>query len=527
MQSKEPVSIPDPNFILRHSCVARDLYEAMTQTKPRKSPKGGFAVMIEMNNNFPGGARTARAALVASYLINATNIPDQKLGFVAELLTLADLQGPYKDISFGKRDVLNLVSSSFTEGYLFGSLSRSSIKRIAKNCRQDRNGPIYKIWLDQPFQIDVYRSYKTIKCDAARIAFGAQGEGIVWAVADTGIDATHPHFRRYKTLEPPPGLTHCDFTEKKDESEETSGDTALIDIHGHGTHVAGIIAGETDCNAKDENGNPLIDQIEIIYDVSADGVKSEEVSRTKAPDIIQGIAPWTRIISLKVLKHPRDKNGISSVMSAIGYIQRINEYGRNIRIHGLNLSLSYDFQETWFAAGHSPVCKEVNRLVRSGVVVVISAGNAGFGYISGEGGAIHSSASTSTIGDPGNAELAITVGSTHRDRPHEYGVSYFSAKGPTIDGRLKPDLLAPGERIVSCDPGKTKRIASFKERSGTSMAAPHVSGMIAALLSVRREFIGQPERVKSILMESATDLGRVHDFQGAGLADLMRAMQSI
>ena len=58
-----------------------------------------------------------------------------------------------------------------------------------------------------------------------------------------------------------------------------------------------------------------------------------------------------------------------------------------------------------------------------------------------------------TINDPGNAELAITVGSTHRDMPHIYGVSYFSSKGPTGDGRIKPDLVAPGEKIISCAVG--------------------------------------------------------------------------
>ena len=69
--------------------------------------------------------------------------------------------------------------------------------------------------------------------------------------------------------------------------------------------------------------------------------------------------------------------------------------------------------------------------------------------------------------------------------------------------------------------------AVYVEDSGTSMAAPHVSGAIAALLSVRREFIGCPEQVKRIVVDSATSLGRNGDFQGNGLLDLMRALQSV
>lgn len=142
-----------------------------------------------------------------------------------------------------------------------------------------------------------------------------------------------------------------------------------------------------------------------------------------------------------------------------------------------------------------------------------------------------------TINDPGNAELAITVGSTHRDSPYTYGVSYFSSKGPTGDGRLKPDLVAPGERITSCAAGKALEkmhgpnpppgLPYYIDDSGTSMAAPHVSGAIAAFLSIRREFIGRPEQVKRIFLQSATSLGRERYFQGHGLVDLMRAIQSI
>jgi subtilisin family serine protease len=141
-----------------------------------------------------------------------------------------------------------------------------------------------------------------------------------------------------------------------------------------------------------------------------------------------------------------------------------------------------------------------------------------------------------TINDPGNAELAITVGSTHRDAPHTYGVSFFSSKGPTGDGRRKPDLLAPGERITSCAAGTNlatdggqadPAVAVYVEESGTSMAAPHVSGAAAALLSVRREFLGRPDLIKKVILDSAMDLGRSADFQGSGLLDLMRALQSV
>jgi hypothetical protein len=130
-----------------------------------------------------------------------------------------------------------------------------------------------------------------------------------------------------------------------------------------------------------------------------------------------------------------------------------------------------------------------------------------------------------TINDPGNAELAITVGSTHRDLPHLYGVSYFSSKGPTIDGRLKPDLVAPGEKIICCAPGDHSAAAQYREDSGTSLATAHVAGAVASLLSVRRDLIGQPEKVKEILLNSAVSLGRVATHQGRGLIDLLQAVQ--
>ena len=85
------------------------------------------------------------------------------------------------------------------------------------------------------------------------------------------------------------------------------------------------------------------------------------------------------------------------------------------------------------------------------------------------------------ITDPGNAENVITVGSTHRQNPHTYGVSYFSSRGPTGDGRVKPDLVAPGEKITSPVPG-----TSFDVKDGTSQATAHVSGVAAMLMARNR-----------------------------------------
>jgi subtilisin family serine protease len=106
--------------------------------------------------------------------------------------------------------------------------------------------------------------------------------------------------------------------------------------------------------------------------------------------------------------------------------------------------------------------------------------------------------------------------------PHNYGVSYFSSRGPTGDGRRKPDLVAPGERIDSCALDNY-----FGTMDGTSMAAPHVSGAAALLLARHRELIGRPRQVKEILCATATDLKREPRFQGAGLVDVLRAIQSI
>ncbi|MGE4178191.1 MAG: S8 family serine peptidase [Limisphaerales bacterium] len=394
---------------------------------------------------------------------------------------------------------------------------------------------IYQIWEDFAIHPLIYGSVSTVKANAARAAFEAAGKDIVWAVVDSGIDAGHVHFEKHGNLRGGVEAWHRDFT------GSTGPSPALVDEFGHGTHVAGIIAGEvprsSDPNTPPDAANPGIIAYQRALKANDGEVGREVELHTIRLPSISGMAPLTRLVSLRVLDGS-GRGNVSNIIAALAHIQEINAHGRRIRIHGVNLSVGYPFDPEWFACGQSQLCVEVDRLVRSGVIVVAAAGNTGYGTLSSDALGARKAGMALTINDPGNAQLAITVGSTHRTMPHVYGVSYFSSKGPTGDGRRKPDLLAPGEKVLSCaagkirddlkarlDPGATE--PNYAEYTGTSMAAPHVSGCMAGFLSVKREFIGQPEQVKTIFLKTATDLGREPSFQGAGLVDLMRAIQFV
>jgi serine protease AprX len=419
--------------------------------------------------------------------------------------------------------------------YFRADLTQAQILRLVDADQREpdaANRAIYRVWPDFPVHPLIDTSCATVKADAARRSFDATGRGITWAVLDSGIDAAHHHFHRYETLKGDVANLHRDFTKP---GEAGLGD-ALVDNFGHGTHVAGIIAGGLP--ARMPRGSSLR-VVERVFDPARPDTPRVQERTVSRPEVLAGMARESKLVSLKVLDD-RGNGQSMNVLRALEYVRKdVNGYGKLLRIHGVNLSLGYEFDPKWFACGQSPICAEVDRLVRSGVVVVVAAGNTGYGSLTSLARQTNVGL-TMSINDPGNAALAITVGATHRDMPHTYGVSYFSSKGPTGDGRLKPDLVAPGERITSCAAGKAlasafpdgkapppARMAVYVEDSGTSMAAPHVSGAVANLLSIRREFIGRPDEVKRVFCESATSLGRERYFQGHGLVDLMRAIQAI
>jgi serine protease AprX len=528
------------------------------------APRGRlYPVVIDLNLDYRGGRAEAK---------------EQIKHLVAE--AIAELSTRTEDDRRPPREQQGIAwrKSRYSQQYLFACLEADVIQRMVlldggtgevKKTREER--AIYRVWPDFPVRSLITRSLSTVKADAARVSFSAMGEGVVWAVLDSGIDGDHPHFQQHRNLELPAPLHHQDFTREEfsvTEPVATGGEAeseaeALKDDFGHGTHVAGIITGEWSPAAvtaaaaklKEEpagagavhlaaGGNPVLGEkerkaLEILAGSHGRAVTRRRDERGnvthESTDLggISGMAPRCKVASFKVL-NGKGKGRASNLIAALERIQEINGYGRRLVIHGVNMSVGYDFEPEWFACGQSPLCVEVDRLVRSGVSVVVAAGNTGYGQQATSFRGTVSAGLPLSINDPGNAELAITVGATHRDMPHVYGVSYFSSKGPTGDGRLKPDLVAPGEKIVSCAAGARLQAiraqagdCEYLEESGTSMAAPHVSGVIAAFLSVRKEFIGRPEQVKEIFLSTATDLKRDRYFQGQGLVDLMRAIQSV
>lgn len=336
---------------------------------------------------------------------------------------------------------------------------------------------IYKLWPDFPVRSQVYRSLPTIKANAARRSFEAEGDGIVWAVIDSGINGRHAHFEKCKTvdaggrnlhrsfvdeavemdgvpLEPRPVLDPDDPKIDKDERTrrvDAHRNAALADEYGHGTHVAGIIAGAAPLN-REENKVRLFERIDRPSARGQLERTSAIVQQFNNLEHLHGVAPQGRLVSLKVLDEFGEGRS-SDVIRALEYIrENLNDNPKLLRVHGVNLSVGYEFDAEMFACDQSPICAEVDRLVQSGVVVVAAAGNTGYGSVGSSTRETRVGLSN-TINDPGNAEQAITVDATHRDAPYMYGVSYFSSKGPTGDGRLKPDLVAPGERITSCGAG--------------------------------------------------------------------------
>lgn len=255
-----------------------------------------------------------------------------------------------------------------------------------------------------------------------------------------------------------------------------SGDLSVNDAYGHGTHVAGIIAG----NGKD--------------------------SSTGYPSTYQGIATNANIINLRVL----DQNGSGPDSVVIAAIDRAIQLQSTYNIRVINLSLGRPVYESYTL---DPLCQAVEAAWQAGIVVVVAAGNSGRDNTYGEHG-------YGTINVPGNDPAVITVGATNTEgtpgRTDDIVASY-SSKGPTVlDHVAKPDLVAPGNRMTSLfSPNSTiatqypsfavaappGRPTKYMVLSGTSMATPVVSGAAALMLQQNPNL--SPDTVKARMMKTA------------------------
>jgi serine protease AprX len=300
-------------------------------------------------------------------------------------------------------------------------------------------------------------------------AEGVNGTGVRVALVDTGVSRVPDLADRLVRVQDPArsdgALVDC---------VNFSGEEGCEDTYGHGTFVGGLIAGTG----------------------AASGGR------------YRGIAPGAELISLKIA----GRDGASDVSKVLAAIQWVVSFGDRYGVRVLNLSLGTDSTASY---RHDPLNYAVERAWRAGITVVVSASNRG--------------PNAGTISKPGDDPFVITVGAVDdRQTPSidDDRLPRFSGRGPTADGLSKPDLTAPGARLVSLrSPGSHIEAAApggvddtYRRGSGTSMSAGVVSGITALVLQANREW--SPDRLKFALTATAR---RVADDDrmavGAGLVD--------
>ena len=344
-------------------------------------------------------------------------------------------------------------------------ISKSKFDTASRNADPD----VWEVSINRFAVPALTKSVKAVKADAARTLFTVDCSSITWAVIDSGIDGNHDAFldvdgncrvkrsfdfqnyRRIVSLSNLVGRLRAENVRMLAASEDALVDPPNFDadleklaqdaeeerpIHwelvrkfveiypgtrphtNHGTHVAGILGANK---------------------------KAAEAKGNTGSDAADGMCPDIRLYDFRVItSNLRDSE--FAIIAVLQFIRHLNSQDNFLAVHGANLSLSIPHDVRNYACGRTPICVECERLIESGVVVIAAAGNHGYKTFQTNDGAFNSYAAFS-ITDPGNADEVLTVGSTHRFWPHTYGVSFFSSRGPTGDGRMKPDLVAPGERI--------------------------------------------------------------------------------
>lgn len=323
---------------------------------------------------------------------------------------------------------------------LVADLPFSSLEELA------RSRYVYKIWQDSP----VYSLLDVAVPSSGGLIphqVGLTGKGVVIAVLDTGID---PH----EDLTEPTNriLAWKDFVNQEN---------SPYDDNGHGTHVAGIVAG----SGRYSNGK------------------------------YRGIAPEAMLVGVKIL----DEEGSGRLSDVISGIEWCIDSISALNIRVINLSIGSEVQESFRT---DPLCRVTSIAWEKGITVCAAAGNSG--------------PSPRSINTPGINPSIITVGNLDDQNTLtniDDILAPSSSRGPTLDRLIKPDLIAPGTNITSLKVG-----GGYTTLSGTSMATPLVTGAVALILQKWPNL--KPDQIKNLLMRRTRDIGVGPNLQGAGALDL-------
>lgn len=362
------------------------------------------------------------------------------------------------------------VAAAVPQRNLVALRSAPGVRTVTPNSRMTvaASDPDQEEEGSEPEPRSVHRA--EIRADAA-LSAGATGEGVTVALLDTGIN---PHRDLEGRVLPVRNGTTGDY----EPCVNLSGEPGCADSYGHGTFLAGLIAG----------------------------------SGAGSGGRYAGVAPAADLVSIKVA----GEDGSADLSNVLAGIQWAVSFRDRYRIRVLNLSLGTDSEEPWQS---DPLNYAVQRAWRAGIVVTVSASNRG--------------PDLRTISKPGDDPWVLTVAAVDdRQTPaiSDDRLPQFSGRGPTAAGLTKPDLVAPGAMLVSTraysaidEEFPPAMSGPYRQGSGTSMSTAVVSGAVAQLLSRKPSL--PPDRVKFLLMRTARPVAESSPYLvGRGIVDVYAAL---